>query len=420
MNRCPTILIPITLVSPMAACGFPRPADVPGPDECIPNSASCGPGPNEIDRCGPDGLPAGRETCLLACETKPTPQCAYVEPRYLPDVCDAVAPMPSFTVTNFASFDTNLDNNCTGGVFNQDGGPPICIVRYGSIEIATTGTLTVSGARAIALVADSAIMVNGVLDVGGKGFASGPGGGTVSSGAKVGSDGGGGAGFATVGGPGGSATMDGGGGLGGGKATDPSLLTVLVGGTSPANIAVLGPNAGGGGGAATLIACRGQVSVSGMIDAGGGGGDGGRFGISMFSKFAGAGGGSGGNVVLQGLSIIVTGQIFANGGGGGGGLFVNPQGGGTVGGIGGNGTRSATVAASGGSAPATAGGGGTGGLQGTAPGVGLRPSDTSGFPGGGGGSVGFFQAYTPIGTTPTLTPSAASPAFSANKAIRTR
>lgn len=70
------------------------------------------------------------------------------------------------------------------------------------------------------------------------------------------------------------------------------------------------------GGAVTLIACRGQILVSGTIDAGGGGG-GGRSGVSLGEMYGGGGGGAGGNVVLQGMEITVTEQVFANGGGGG-------------------------------------------------------------------------------------------------------
>ncbi len=450
-----------------AACGFPRPADVPEPGACIanefvacegstlqtcnaagdatttqdcsaagcnagakrcnqctPNSDSCGTRMNEIDHCGSDGLPASPETCQLGCVATPSPHCAYLEPRYLPDVCDTAATMPSFTVDDIANFDTSLDNNCNGGVVNQDGGPAICVVRYSSIDITTTGNLTVSGVRALALVADSAITIAGVLDVGGKGSANGPGGGTVRSGAEAGSSaGGGGAGFATMGAAGGSTTADGGGGLGGGQATDPSLVTVLIGGTGPNRglPSTLPPLPGGGGGAATLIACRGVVSVTGTIDAGGGGGSGGGGGLTAQSKFSGTGGGSGGNVALQGLSIVVTGNVFANGGGGGAGEFRPTQGTVQAGFAGSDGTRSATESAPGGTPPGTAGAGGIGGRQGAGPGVGLHPSDaTTGLPGGGGGSVGFFETYTPSGVTPQLTPSAASPTFSPNKQIKTR
>ena len=353
------------------------------------------------------------------------PHAPYLEPRYLPDVCDVAATIPEFSVTNFGNFDTSLNNNCTGGVVAQDNGPEICVVRYGSIHVEVAGGLTVSGSRALALVADSTISVDGILDVAAKADISGPGGGTLTSGGKVSANGGGGAGFATAGGAGGGATADGGGGLGGAASIDPALLTVLLGGTEPVSQpgSFMAPTVGGGGGAVTLIACRGQVSVSGTIDAGGGGGAGGKRGFNLNpdnAYFGGAGGGAGGNVVLQGMSVVVTGQVFANGGGGGSGMIPVAGQPGTPGNPGRNGTRSATDAAAGGAAPGVAGAGGAGGREAVAPGRGLHPSATTGLPGGGGGSMGFFQTYTPAGVSPTLTPTAASPAFRANKVVGTR
>jgi hypothetical protein len=407
--------------STMEDCGAPGcNADARRCNQCVPNTDSCGATETEIAHCGPDGLPGGQGTCELGCIEEPTSHCEYLEPRYLPDICDAIAVIPDLTIDNSSTFDTNLDVNCTGGVVSQAGGPPICVVRYGSIHITPATTLTVHGSRALALVADSGILIEGVLDVSANGIASGPGGGTVISGGMVSSDGGGGAGFATAGGAGGSATANGGGGMGGSPSTNPSIITVLVGGTRSARNFAGAPNAGGAGGAATLIACRGEVSVSGTIDAGGGGGQGGKFGNTAFSTFAGAGGGSGGNVVLQGLSITVTGQLFANGGGGGAGMTHDGQGSGQPGLPGADGTRSIAEAASGGFAFGGAGSGGTGGRQAALPGVGLRSSTTNGLPGGGGGSIGFFQTYTPTGIAPALAPSAASPAFGPNLELETR
>jgi hypothetical protein len=51
------------------------------------------------------------------------------------------------------------------------------------------------------------------------------------------------------------------------------------------------------------------------------------------------------------------------------------------------------------------------------PGRGASSGATSG---GGGGSVGFFQAYTPAGVAPVLTPARVSPAFSDSKSVETR
>jgi hypothetical protein len=392
-------------------------ADAKRCNQCAPSTDSCGSEPNAIELCGADGMRAGTDTCSLGCIASPMGHCAYLEPRYLPDVCDSPATIPAFTISTLVGFDTGLDNNCTGGVVHQEGAANICVVRYGSIDITATGTLLVSGARALALVTDGALRIEGELDVNAAGQGNGPGGGAILSGDIATSTlGGGGAGFATAGANGGSAGGDGGGGLGGGKATDPSLLTVLVGGTRPdRGFGGNSQGSGGGGGAATLISCRGAISITGLIDAAGGGGPGGRSGLFAGSMFAGGGGGAGGNVVLQGLAITVTGQIYANGGGGGAGWVP----GGAPGQAGSDGMRSPTGAASGGHAFGSEGGGGAGGVRGTAPGFGLQPSVTSSLPGGGGGSIGFFQTYTPSGVIPTLTPSAASPSFSPNKTVNT-
>jgi len=397
----------------LGGCEFPRPADVMADGAAIGDAAESD--AMEVDAGSADATEIDAFV----------PHAPYLEPRYLPDVCDVAATMPEFLVTNFGNFDTSLNNNCTGGVVAQDNGPEICVVRYGSIHVEVTGGLTVSGSRALALVADTMISIDGILDIAAKGKVSGPGGGTLLSGGQVSSDGGGGAGFASAGGAGGGATADGGGAPGGAASIDPALLTILLGGTRsvPALGSTLPPGVGGGGGAATLIACRGQVSVSGTIDAGGGGGEGGKRGLNLgpTDKFyAGAGGGSGGNVVLQGMSVVVTGQVFANGGGGGSGMIPVAGQTGTPGNPGGNGTRSTTEAAAGGIAPGAAGGGGAGGREGASPGRGVHPSATTGLPGGGGGSTGFFQTYTPAGAIPTLSPTAASPAFRTNKVVGTR
>jgi hypothetical protein len=389
-------------------------ADAKRCNQCAPNTASCG--NNALDHCGPDGMPASQDTCAIGCVDAPAAHCAYLEPRYLPDVCDAPATMPALTISVSATFDTALDTNCNGGVVTQTGGPPICVVRYGAITIEASRTLSIVGPRVLALVADSSVSIGGVLDVSATTTINGPGGGAASGGAAGSTSGGGGAGFRTAGGAGGNATVDGGAANGGAASTEPSLLTALVGGTRPANsIFALSAISGGAGGAATLIACRGSVTVAGVIDAGGGGGRAGFDSVAgaQISFLAGAGGGAGGNVVLQGVAITVTGQVFANGGGGGAGSNTND-----MAGIAGTDGLRSTSSAVGGSSTAGEGRGGNGGAAGIAPGVGGRP--TAGSPGGGGGSIGFFQSYTPMGVIPMLTPSAASPGFSPNRIIQTR
>lgn len=378
-------------------------------NQCEPSTSRCEAG--VFQACDAEGRIAIEETCALGCVEGPAPHCAYLEPRYLPDVCDTRATLDELTIASTATFDTDFDPACTGGVVAQTGGPSICVVRYGTIAIAASRSLNVIGTRALALVADHSIAIDGLLDVGANGPKDGPGGGTFGSGGSVMTpNGGGGAGFKTAGGPGGSPAADGGASNGGSTSVDPVVFEVLLGGPrSPSGQSLRG----GGGGTATLISCRGTVSVSGIISAGGGGGAGGL--LLLGTPSPGAGGGAGGYVVLQGLDIAVTGNVFANGGGGGGGI---PPGF-TMGVTGSNGLCS-LAPASGGSFNLGEGRGGLGGSATSNPGPGGRSIAIGSSAGGGGGSMGFFQSYTPAGVTPTLTPSLASPGFQANAVVRTR
>jgi hypothetical protein len=153
--------------------------------------------------------------------------------------------------------------------------------------------------------------------------------------------------------------------------------------------------------------------VAGLIDAGGGGGAGGlNDGASPYSP---GGGGSGGYIVLQGMNLIITGEIYANGGGGGGGSGIpGPEDSGA------DGTRSVSASATGGVGEKGAAGG-TGGRRDAAPGVGLKTtSPLEVTAGSGGGSTGFIQSYTPSGVLPMLNARGLSPALEPNGTVQTR
>lgn len=329
-------------------------------------------------------------------------------PKYLPDICEQLATEPELRISDI-TFDTDLDINCNGGVVAQTTGPALCVVRYGSITLERDQTMRVTGDRALALVADNELTIDGTLDVSADGPLNGPGGGTVLSHdtAPPPGSGGGGAGAQTAGGAGGSANADGGAFNGGPPTTHPALLTELIGGPRPNMFA-------GGGGAFTAISCRGRVSILGVIDAGGGGGSGGY--ESFYTDYAATGGGAGGTVVLQGMRVEVSGEVYANGGGGGAGKF-SPA---LAGRSGADGTRSALAAAPGGVAEAGAGSGGAGGRRGALPEPGRKHTAGNTTSGAGGGSVGFLLTYTPAGVTPVLPPVTASPAFEPNQVIPTR
>ncbi len=383
---------------------------------CVPSSSTCDGA--VVESCGADGLALPDETCQLSCTATPSAHCAYISPRYLPNVCDGVAAMPGLTITTSGTIDTALDASCTGGVVTQVGGPPICVMRYGVITVQTGRTLTLIGGRAAALVADGDVTITGTIDGSATGLVHGPGGGTLTSGGlSTEFTGGGGAGHATAGAAGGSTTATGG-AANGGATSDPLAGAVLVGGVRAARPSIgIGVSGGGGGGAVMLVSCRGTVAVTGTLDVGGGGGNGGR---NLNAPPAavifrgGGGGGTGGYAVLQGLDVRVTGEVYANGGGGGGGGSAT-----VIGGVGGDGTRSSTVAAAGGQPPGGSGSGvgGAGGRLGASPGGGGASGNSQG---GGGGSTGAFQSYTPTGVTPTLTPSSSSPGFQTNMTITTR
>ena len=158
----------LSLFCSTAACSFPRPADVPEPisctaneffecdgnglqtcngtgdgavtqdcgvagcnaaakrcNQCVPSTDSCGAGTSAIDHCGPDGLPASQDGCALGCVAIPKAHCSFLEPRYLPDVCEAAAAAPSFVVSNLANFDTGLDNNCQSKACRIAWPPPL-------------------------------------------------------------------------------------------------------------------------------------------------------------------------------------------------------------------------------------------------------------------------------------------------------
>jgi hypothetical protein len=397
------------------ACGAPGCNATAGRcNECVPSEVACD--GDVVESCGANGLPLPDETCQLACVAAPSAHCAYLSPKYLPDVCDALATEPSFTVGTTTTFDTNLETACTGGVVTQSGGSPICVVRAGTITI--SGQMTVTGGRALALVADDTLTVSSLIDVSANNTTDGPGGGRVS-GAKANVDlGGGGAGFQQQGANGGTATD--GGGAAGGAAFDPLAVSALVGGAHPAGPTLtIGVFGGGGGGALTLISCRGTVNIANgaTIDAGGGGGNAGFDAIlgGQLQVYGGGGGGSGGNVVIQGLDVTVTGRLFANGGGGasGGASEVSGM-------KGGDALRSSTTPAGGGAAVSGSGPGGTGGLGAQLPTVGRARTSASGSGGGGGGGTGYFTIYVPAGVTPTKSPADISPPFSPDQTSVTR
>lgn len=326
-------------------------------------------------------------------------------PLYLPTVCDAPG-TTSLDLGGAQSVSTTDDATCSGGVVVQSGGPDICVIRHTTLTV--SGSVRLSGQRAVALVADGDLVVAGTIDASADGSTDGPGGGTTTSGTFSGGvAGGGGAGHKTSGGSGNGATN-------GGAAMNGLLAPVLVGGPAP-------DAGGGGGGAVTLISCSGAVRVSGSIDVGGGGGFAGRYAPNQSASLGGAGGGAGGVIVLQGRSIEVTGSLFANGGSGGGGKTDCRTDLSNCVGMPGTDALAAATCAAGPPVNNGGGAGGDGGCAAAAPKNGGPPTSPTinSMPtgGGGGGSTGFIRLATPEGGTIILTPASVSPTVEATEML---
>ncbi len=393
-------------------------ADAQRCNACIAGATGCSTDLSALDRCGSNGLVAESTTCAAGCiagsPALDDDRCGHIEPAWIPDVCDAHATTPTATLTG--TLDVQQDAACTGGVRDVNG-TMFCIVRAASIAI---GDLKVSGTRAIAFVADDELKVTGILDVSADGATGGPGAGGIGAGAATINSsykGGGGAGFAQMGGAGGGNDTGSDSGMAGGPITDRLTTTRFIGGASTTSALCGGAVAclnsidfpgGGGGGGALLIACRGTVKVTGTVDAGGGGGTGGGDHypqVGTVTQGGAPGGGSGGFVVFQGVGVEVSGRLYANGGGGG----AACSGDNCRGMSGSDGSRS-TAGAPGGDAIGNTCGGGIGGSASNPPGTGEQTfSNVSAGSGGGGGSTGRFQVFTPNGRAPVLSPTQASP-----------
>jgi hypothetical protein len=323
-------------------------------------------------------------------------------PKFAPDICSELTANEAVVYDADVEIDTSDAANCDE-IVPQSAGPEICVVRAPTIRLAAQRVVKVRGTRAIAFVSDRELDIDGTLDVSADRTTNGPAGGFTKSGTSAGMAGGG-AGYRTPGGSGGSDAGAGGSANGGPAGSSPLLVTTLFGGTQATAASTAEPP-GGAGGAAMFVSCRGEVSVSGLVDAGGGGGGGDYLYTTpppiMVIVVRASGGGSGGTIVIQGMAVRILGELYANGGGGGGG--------GQPGNPGTDGQRS-TTPAPGGPDNTVTGGDGTGGNGGAiaSPTVGL--GDNGSF-GAGGASAGYIVVFAPSGASTQLTPRTVSPAI---------
>jgi hypothetical protein len=287
------------------------------------------------------------------------------------------------------------------------GVPELFVLRVRDFVVGPNTRLSVSGTRALVVVASGEINIEGILEVSAAGASGGPGGHGGGDRSAAGAGAGGGSGGASGGtlatdsgggSGGGSGAVGGSGGVGGsvgpaggGAGTTDRTLHPLFGGSGGGGGAGEGDAGGGGGGAVQLSAAR-RIQLSGSIIAVGAGG--GRGLAPIVSDFgAGSGGGGGGAVLLEAPEVVVTGSI-ALGGGGGGGAGGSPNGVNLYDGAAGLPGQPNGVAAAGGGAGVTSEGrGGNGGSIGAV----AQPGGSGDYNGGGGGGgVGraLFATYT--------------------------
>jgi len=219
-----------------------------------------------------------------------------------------------------ATLNTDADMLCQPVPWTNGSQPAACMLYAKTISI--QDGLEVIGTRPVVMLASSALMVNGLVDVAshvtGKVAPGSPSSACKAFGmapASNGSTGGGGAGgsFVSLAGNGGA-----GGGQNGGTAAaadtlTPNLLRAGCDGQGGANGSMPLPGAGGHGGGAIYLVAGGTITLSGtaIINASGSGG-----GQAMKSS-GGGGGGSGGMIVLFAQTIMASGaRLAANGGSG--------------------------------------------------------------------------------------------------------
>lgn len=396
-NEC----VELTSCRTDADCGATMPRCDTGTAECVAclTSTDCTDGICDATThvCGPC---SSDEECPSGYCSLTTQRCegGSVTPLYVPDACNGEAAGP-LSVGTLRAINTTEPVRCYAGVVQQTGAPEICVQRFTTIDVAAGGQLLFHGTRAVALVADGDVSIAGILNV------SNAGAGTAISGTYPNTAaGGGGAGFRNSGGNGGGGVTN------GGDISPPN--GALIGGPSAAPIPGV-ISAGTGGGAITLVSCRGRISITGQVLAGGGAGQ----GSPYASGLGGQGGGAGGQVLLQGREITVESAavVVANGGGGATGLPCS--------GFGSAGVSGNTVACGGQPGVNSAGGGGAGGCLFSGPATGGTAGSCSGggsaTHGGGGGSAGYLRAAMPVGRSPVIESTTISPAFESTETIGT-
>jgi len=412
--------------------------DVGLPDLGCTAAETCAAGVHAFCRAGA----LTSEVCALGCSISTPTRCAL----FLPSNVDAALFDVATDITLPDAIDTS-DCDVAGAIpAAQTGGAEVCVIRGRDITAPAGTTVSVTGTRALVLLAARNVFINGDLDVAAFGTDAGPGaltGGTGAGGIGThvevyGDGGGGGGGFSGAGGVGGRGTGDSGatppaapgGTAGAAVATTP--LAPLVGGSPGGRGAYTAGEAdpfaaGGGGGGALQISARGTITLRGSIDVGGGGGQRGHAdGRTNYS--AGGGGGSGGGVLIEAPSVVyeASARVQAIGGGGGAaGGADNSRGnpGDGVGGSDGQDGIDATDRAAAGTTTApffAANGGRSGGGSAAAGENGVANTNRYSNGGGAGGGVGCVVVRTASGALPANAALSAPSALPALRPLRVR
>jgi len=319
-------------------------------NSCQPNTTTCQ--GDKLVVCNGSGTVQSATSCALGCATSPSAHCKALVPSYgvpapsgsLPNLLvDANA---TLNISNCSASPSSVDLTIDGTtmsligspqvlVKNQSGGPPICIVRFGTITVQSGFTLSVvnsaSLGHVLSLQAVGDIQLAGTVTFTNAADGPSPGFNASAQGVngnnKTMAPGAGGAGAARAGGKGGTCidcngATDYGGSAGGAAVTTSTMLLNggSVGGSVVSGSTVAASGGLGGGGLQLVSLNRVTLAATGRIILNGQGGTGPN--LNSNSQTAG-GGGSGGTLVVEApqVSISANAIVVANGAGGAGGCW---------------------------------------------------------------------------------------------------
>jgi hypothetical protein len=365
------------------------------------------------EACGSDGTVEDTTSCALGCHAQEA-RCNDLDPSNgLAPHLDLAVDATDIVLTDGAVIDTTSGSVTNGNgsglsvssAFDDAGRPVgIFVIRAKSFR---AGDVTVRGDRALAIVSDGDVILEGVLSVSADLKENGPG--ALPEAGCTGEDGpgdgpqwagGGGGGYGTAGGKGGNAGSHQGGA--GGEVAGNLSIQPLRGGCPGGGGASSGSapehrGPGGGGGAVQVVSrTRIEIHSNGFLAAQGAGAKGYTGGLNIIcingaACFPGHGGGSGGGILIEAPEVLLASGagLVANGGGGtcdrdgtaeAGQLSIAPA-------------RGVLCA------EAFRGNGGDGAARDVAASPGGNGTGEEAHGGGGGGGAGRIRVNIPLGTT---------------------